>query len=202
MFLLVACGSDPSTFPPVDELGTGGDLGAGGSAANGTGGGLGGAPMGTGGASSGGASSGGAAGAGGVAGSSAGGIAPGDSCTAPGAICAAGSTCYAYLCTAACTTDAECAAGERCAEMYTGGRLTEATRPPLGCLHPCHVPGAGNDVNGCVSAASCEPFIGSRIVGADDGSWLPSGRFCDQAARFCAATTATHQNESPICGGA
>lgn len=189
LLLCSAC-SDPDHSPSIDTgldgPGSGGEgLGTGGESSPGSGGMA--ALGGSGGASGGVAAvSGGATGAAGSVGFAVG-ASCGDGTAGP---CVAGSTCYGGRCTKACTTDLECGAGERCGEMYKGERLTEANRPPLGCLKPCHIPGVAPDTSGCEGENYCEFYIGSRIVGADGGEWLPMPDPCVGGAHFCAAVSA------------
>lgn len=200
LMLCSACGSDDGHAPAADMIddgpSSGGESsGAGGESSTGTGGAMasvasGGAAIGSGGAASGGVATatGGAAGA------------PGSWCGTNGE-CETGSTCYAGRCTSGCATDADCETGERCGEMYKAGKLSEtANRPPLGCLIPCHIPTTPNDETGCGTGeqAHCEFFIGSRIVGADEGNWLPMPDPCVGGAHFCAGGVARVEGV-PLC---
>lgn len=184
-------GSTATEGTGIDDPGSGGAaLGTGGESSPGTGGMT--APGGSGGAATGGAAT--ATGGAGAAGAAA-----VTTCGSLGGQCEAGSLCYVDHCAKACATDAECGTGERCGELYQG-RFSETNRPPLGCLKPCHVPGVSPDVSGCGGQIPyCEFYIGSRIVGADDGSWLPSPDICAGGAHFCAASTTANVTGVHLC---
>lgn len=202
LLLCSACGSDAGHSPIAEtgDDGTGGEgFGTGGVGSTGTGGIV--ALRGSGGAS------GGVATATGGVGAASGGSAGSPALTRCGAAvgggqCDPGSLCYSNLCVKACVSDTECGTGERCGELYGIGprRLSETTRPPLGCLKPCHIPGVAPDVSGCDGIVQyCEFFIGSRIVGADDGNWLPTPDICAGGAHFCAAASPAEVTGSHLC---
>jgi len=75
-----------------------------------------------------------------------------------------------------CTADAQCAAGERCAE--TKPHVTGAMGR-FACLKPCHLPVDRNDTTGCFYSQRCVPIEGMSIVSACQGA-------ADHAAWFCA----------------
>lgn len=123
----------------------------------------------------------------------------GESCNAAVRGCATGLTCYANRCTAPCTGDAECGAGERCAEMYTTqfGNLTETKRPPRGCLTPCD-PRTGGYCKPQGGEWQCTYYVGARIMSADfvppqglnpctlpEGGFLCSAMSAISAAGYC-----------------
>lgn len=190
--VLLGCGSDFETSPRAsmlvgDDAGPGGVGGHGGIPTGGVGS-VAGSSM----AASGAPTAGGAPAAGGASGLALGAWCGSGATAQP---CGAG-TCYAGRCTKACATDVECIDGERCAEMYTGGALTESNRPPLGCLRPCQpMPG---DSAGCGAAGSCEFYFGARIVGADKVDSLPSD-VCKLGASFCAASSTVTVSGSAVC---